>query len=127
MEQRLLIFAQKQCQHPRLVKRQSLAEQTAKQLIERNRSENSLPHTLNSSAVPVRSGSCPSDYHLLPPPQFPTGSFGIIFGDTSLPCREKLNGNWNLEDIETRKKLVDALLECGYLSNQVSHGIKEIV
>ena len=61
----------------------------------------------------------PSSYHLLPPPPFPNGQLAVILGDTSLSCREKLNGVWNVEDFETRKKLVKALMDCGYAADQV--------
>ncbi|WP_311965388.1 hypothetical protein, partial [Acinetobacter baumannii] len=40
----------------------------------------------------------PSVYHLLPPPPFPKDQIAIIMGDTSIPCRDKLYGQWNKED-----------------------------
>ena len=61
----------------------------------------------------------PSLYHLLPPPPFPAHKITVLVGDSTISCRDKLNGQWNLEDLETRKKMVDALLEAGYDMSQI--------
>lgn len=66
----------------------------------------------------------PSQYHHKPqgPPFWlknDVGWFGVVMGDVTLPCREKLNNVWNMEDLETRQKLVHALTECGYTRDQV--------
>lgn len=67
----------------------------------------------------------PTSYHLLPPPPFKNNTVSVIMGDTTMPCREKLNGVWNIEDFDTRRKLVKGLIDCGYAPEQVrSHSAK---
>ena len=44
----------------------------------------------------------------------------ILLGDPTLACIGKLNDTWNKEDLETRKKLLDAIEEAGYTSNIVN-------
>jgi hypothetical protein len=61
----------------------------------------------------------PSVYHLLPPPPFPKDQIAVILGDTAIPCRDKLNGQWNREDFETRKKLIQAMVGAGFIPQQV--------
>ena len=46
-------------------------------------------------------------------------NISVIMGDPSLPCIGKLNDTWNAEDIETRKKLVDAIYELGYQKSDI--------
>ncbi|KAI3653245.1 hypothetical protein MP228_001192 [Amoeboaphelidium protococcarum] len=62
----------------------------------------------------------PSLYHLLPPPPFPNHQLSVLLGDVSLPCRDKLHGRWNEEDLVTRRKMIDALLDCGYDASQIT-------
>ena len=79
-----------------------------------------LPPSLSGRSSPVpKTLISPASYHLLPPPPFPDGQLTVIMGDTNLPCREKLNGVWNLEDFDTRSKFIKALLDCGYTPDQV--------
>ncbi|KAI9204615.1 uncharacterized protein BJ171DRAFT_442278, partial [Polychytrium aggregatum] len=53
----------------------------------------------------------------------------VLMGDPSQPCFGKLNNSWNPEDIETRKKLTDALKALGYEDDSMcvleSHGTME--
>ena len=62
----------------------------------------------------------PDTYHERPfPPRFPDSHLAVVMGDTSMPCREKLNGVWNKEDFDTRQRLFSALLDCGYSQQDV--------
>ena len=74
------------------------------------------PNTIKS----VISDIYPSIYHLLPPPPLPNDQLLIVMGDITLNCREKLNGMWNQEDHETRRKMIGALLSCGYKASQIT-------
>ncbi|KAG5455980.1 MAG: hypothetical protein BJ554DRAFT_4402, partial [Olpidium bornovanus] len=47
------------------------------------------------------------------PPAFPA-PFTVILGDPRIPCPGKLNDTWNPEDYDTRRRLIDALVEMGY-------------
>ncbi|KAJ3338079.1 hypothetical protein HDU93_010015 [Gonapodya sp. JEL0774] len=38
----------------------------------------------------------------------------VVLGDPSRPCFGKLNNTWNAEDMETRRKLLDALAHVGF-------------
>ena len=55
-----------------------------------------------------------SDVKQLSPP------ITILLGDPSKPCVGKLNDSWNQEDIETREKLVAAILAAGYKSEVIN-------
>jgi hypothetical protein len=120
MEQRLLIFARKV---------RSLAVQDRRSLASKQLESsilsftNSLPSLVQKSLFQPQCTQLahPSNYHILPPPQFEGQQICIVMGDPSLSCREKLNGIWNPEDFETRRKLVEALLNAGYRPDQVCY------
>ncbi|KAJ3083408.1 hypothetical protein HK102_001092 [Quaeritorhiza haematococci] len=53
----------------------------------------------------------------IPPPPFP--EITVMVGDANRPCFGKLNNTWNPEDLETRQKLLNSLLDLGYTSSQI--------
>lgn len=110
MEQRLLIIAEKVRQHPLAKVVKSIA------ISDRATVPASIPVSL--LVKPILDTEIITQKPLSPPP-FPNGQIAVVMGDPSLSCREKLHGVWNPEDFDTRRKLVQALLDCGYRPDQV--------
>ncbi|KAI8827056.1 uncharacterized protein EV422DRAFT_23632 [Fimicolochytrium jonesii] len=65
----------------------------------------------NAAARSISIESTTEDGKVLPAP---FERITVLLGDPALPCIGKLNDTWNPEDIETRKKLFNALHELGY-------------